>query len=61
MSLGAEPRDIGVKITAKFFGPMPSTAPAAGVYTNVPETGDVASSCVALNGVPNVMLAGLVQ
>lgn len=51
----------GLHSTDRFCGPMPSTVPLVGMYAGVPGTGDEASSCVALNGVPNVMLAGLVH
>ena len=35
------------------------STPEDGVYWNVPATGEVASSCVALSAVPKVIAAGV--
>lgn len=52
---------VGVNVTDKVCVPAPSTVPAAGVYTNVPGTFAVASSCAPLSAVPKVIAAGAVQ
>jgi len=43
---------VGVKVTDRALVPGVNTVPAAGLYTNVPGTDAVASSWVALSGVP---------
>src|SRR3954469_1450913 len=55
---------VGVNVTDSVWVlPALSTAPAAGVQTNVPSTPPltVAFSCVVLSAVPNVMSAGVGQ
>ena len=51
----------GVKVVTRFAVSAGSTVPATGLYTNVPATFAVASSCVLLRGVPCVMAAGVAQ
>ncbi len=43
---------LGKKVTVSVCGPAPSTAPAAGLYVNVPSREELALSCAAVNGVP---------
>jgi hypothetical protein len=50
---------VGVNVTDSVCEPTPSTVPAAGVYTKVPATLAVASSWVALSGVPKLIAAGV--
>src|ERR671927_206744 len=53
---------VGVKVTESVCAaPAFSTAPSAGVYTNVPGVLAVAFSCVAPSAVPYVMSAGAAQ
>src|SRR6267142_5734849 len=52
---------VGVNVadrTCAAPAPALRTVPAAGVYTNVPDTFPVAFNCVAPSGVPNVIAAG---
>src|SRR5882757_6742466 len=50
---------VGVKITERVSVPTAGTAPAAGVYTNVPGTDAVAFNWVALSAVPTEIAAGV--
>ena len=50
-----------MKITESVCDPDTRTVPAAGEYTNVPATLDVAFNCEALNAVPYVIPAGAAQ
>src|SRR5690242_9614563 len=53
---------VGVKSTFRTCAlPKPSTVPAAGVYTGVPTTLNVAFSCVSPSAVPYEMSAGFDQ
>src|SRR5467141_1573134 len=50
---------VGVNVADRTCAaPALRTVPAAGVYTNVPDTFAVAFNCVAPSGVPNVIAAG---
>ena len=50
-----------MKVTDKVSDPTARIIPAAGEYTNVPGIVEVASSCVALSGVPEVIAEGAAQ
>lgn len=52
---------VGVNITVSVCAPAASTVPAAGEYANDPGTLAVASSCVELSAVPDVMAPGAAQ